>query len=63
MFKPIAKEIREEILNKIKNEGKSVSEVANQYAVSSKTIYAWLHNGINGTNSNILEINRLKKRK
>ena len=61
MFKPIAKEIKEEILNKIKNEGKSVSDLTGQYAVSSKTIYTWLHKGINGTDSNILEINRLKK--
>lgn len=61
MFKSIAKEIKEEILNKIRNEGKSVSEVVGQYAVSSKTIYGWLHKGINGTDSNILEINHLKR--
>jgi len=41
MFKPIAKEIKEEILLKIK-QGTKVSVLADQYGISAKTIYTWL---------------------
>jgi len=33
------KEIKEEIVNRIKNEGKPVSEIAKQYGFNPKTIY------------------------
>jgi len=39
---PIQKEIREEILHKIKTTGLSVTKAADQYGVSTKTIYTWL---------------------
>jgi transposase len=38
----IAKEIKEEIINKIKHEGLSVTDAGTQYGVSTKTIYGWL---------------------
>ncbi len=41
MFKPIAKEIKEEILGKIK-EGIKAPALASQYGISAKTIYGWL---------------------
>jgi len=41
MFKPIAKEIKEEILLKIK-QGTKVPVLADQYGISAKTIYTWL---------------------
>lgn len=59
MFKRVPVETKDEILEKVKN-GVSVSEVAKQYAVSTKTIYAWLQNQTRPTIS-ILEINRLRK--
>jgi len=39
---PIKKEIREEVLHKIKTTGLSVSEASKQYGVSTKAIYSWL---------------------
>lgn len=42
MSEPIKKEIREEILYKIKTAGLSVSEASGQYGVSTKAIYSWL---------------------
>lgn len=42
MSEPIKKEIREEILYKIKTTGLSVAEASRQYGVSTKTIYSWL---------------------
>ena len=38
----IAKEIKDEIINKLKYNGLSVADVAKQYGVSDKTIYNWL---------------------
>jgi transposase len=40
-YKRIPVEIKNEILNKIK-EGRSASELATQYGISSKTIYNWV---------------------
>jgi len=41
IFKPITKEIKEEILLKIK-QGTKVSVLADQYGISAKTISTWL---------------------
>jgi transposase len=56
----IGVEIKEEIINKIKHEGLSVSETATNYGVSSRTIYSWLGTKATGTVS-LLEHNKLKK--
>ncbi len=60
MFPPIKREIKEEILHKIKSEGLSVSSAAKNYGVSSKTIYGWLAKQ-NEKVPSILEIARLKR--
>lgn len=59
MFKRIPVETKNEILAKVKG-GQTVLEVAQQYAVSTKTIYAWLANETRPEIS-ILEYNRIKK--
>lgn len=56
----ISKEIKEEVINKIKHEGLSISETANKYGISSRTIYGWLGTKATGTVS-LLEHNKLKK--
>ena len=43
MSSTISKEMRLEILEKVKK-GHSVLKLANQYAISDKTIYRWLQN-------------------
>ena len=51
-----------EILTKIRDQGLSVSAASAQYQLSSKTIYAWLREGVVDGNRNlILENNKLKK--
>lgn len=61
MFKPpIAKEIREHILARIKNDGVSVAQAARDHGVSSKTIYGWLNRGVMAQ-PGILELNRVKR--
>lgn len=55
----IAKEVKDEILGRIKN-GEKVGDVAGQYGLSDRTIYAWLRVGATSRVS-ILELNHLKK--
>lgn len=59
MFKRVPVETKREVLDKIKN-GMTVAEAAKQYAISTKTIYAWLANETRPEIS-VLEYNRLKK--
>ena len=42
MFKPIPKEIRDQIISIIKDNGEAVSKLSAEYEVSAKTIYGWL---------------------
>ena len=59
-FKAIPKEIKEQILKRIKEDGVSVADAAVEHGVSTKTIYNWMRNkGVQSTN--ILEISRLKR--
>lgn len=60
MSEPIAKEIKEQILHRIKNEGVSGAQAAKDAGVSDKTVYGWLAKETSG-NVSILELNRLKR--
>jgi len=59
MFKKVPVQTKEEVLVKIKN-GETVAQVANQYGISSKTIYTWLRDAVRPEVS-LLEVNRLKR--
>lgn len=55
----IAPEIKEQIINRIKNEGVSVSRASEDHGVSTHTIYKWLASGAKQVS--ILEYNKLRK--
>lgn len=55
----IAPEIKEQIINRIKNDGVSVATAAKDHGVSTVTIYSWL--GTTAKGVSIIEHNRLKK--
>lgn len=59
MFKKVPSQTKEEILLKIKN-GAAVTETANQYGISPKTIYNWLRNQVR-PDITLMEYNRLKR--
>lgn len=42
MSEPIKKEIKEEVLFRIKNEGLTVPNAAERYGIKRRTIYGWL---------------------
>lgn len=55
------KELKEEIINKIKTEGITAVEAAKRYGIDVKNIYRWVSSGVGGARGNLWEINRLKK--
>ena len=62
----IAKEIKQKILNSVKEEGIAVSKLSQEYWISTVTIYAWIkeewaQNKWNWVN--LWELKRLKKDK
>jgi len=59
-FKVIAKEIKTEIISKVKN-GERVVELARQYGVSDKSIYTWLHKDTGDQVVSIVQYNRLRR--
>lgn len=56
----IAREVREQILNRVKNEGISVTDVAKEHGINPTTIYDWLKDGAESTSS-ALEVSRLRR--
>ena len=60
MVNRIANEIKQEILAKVKA-GERVATLAEQYGVSSKTIYGWLRQDSGEDVVSILKYNKLKK--
>jgi transposase-like protein len=61
MYKSIPKDIREQVLARVREGKEKVSIIAEQHGISPKTIYGWLSNGIDGGNRDWRENNRLKK--
>lgn len=60
MFRPIAQDIKDQIISRIKNNGEAVSALSREYNISVKTIYGWLRKQ-SGSNVNVLEMARLKR--
>jgi transposase-like protein len=44
----IAPELKEQIINRIKNEGVSVSEAAKDHGISDVSIYSWIAKKVDG---------------
>ena len=59
-FHVIPKETKEQILNRIKNEGISVPQAAKDAGISDATIYTWLGRTSQGHNNNT-EVLRLQR--
>lgn len=58
-YKPVPKEIRDDILRRLK-EGESAVKLAAEYGISDKTIYHWTVKSTKKINP-ILELSRLKR--
>ena len=61
MYKAIPREIKDQVLSRVKNDGVSVPQVAKDAGISTTVVYAWLSKESAKTDCNIIEFNRLKK--
>jgi transposase-like protein len=59
MFRAVPKQIKEEVLVKVK-EGQKVADLARQYGISDKTVYTWLAKSVTPEVS-LVEYNRIKR--
>jgi len=55
------KELKEDVINKIKVEGITAVEAAKRYGIDVNNIYRWVSAGVAGARGNLFEINRLKR--
>ncbi len=60
MARRVSKEVKEEILSKVKA-SERVVDLASQYGVSTKTIYGWLRQDTGEAVVSALEYNKLKR--
>jgi transposase-like protein len=56
----IAPDIKEQIINRIKNDGVTVSQAAKDHGVSEASIYGWIGKKVGGGPS-VMEIAKLRK--
>ena len=56
----IAPDVKEQIINRIKNDGISVMQAAKEHGIADATIYAWIAHKVEGQPT-VSEILRLKK--
>jgi len=56
----ISKEVKEQIIKRIKEDGLPVSQVASEHGLKPRTIYQWIAKGIT-TPPSILEISKLRR--
>lgn len=56
----VSKEVKQQILKRIKEEGVSVPQAAAEHGLSDKTIYGWIAKGVTAPPS-LVELSRLKR--
>jgi len=56
----ISADVKRQILDRIKEGGVSISQIAEEHGISNRTIYGWLSKGASSAPS-WLELNRLKR--
>lgn len=56
----VSKEVKDQIIKRIKEEGLPVSQVASEHGLKPRTIYQWVARGVMAPPS-ILEISKLKR--
>jgi transposase-like protein len=57
----VSKEVKDQILGRIKNDGVTVANAAREHGISEATIYNWLAKGVRGQPT-VLEMAKLKKK-
>ena len=60
MFHTISKDVREQVLARVREGKEKVADIASQHGISPKTIYGWLRNQV-APNISLIEVNRLRR--
>lgn len=61
MNQPISKDIKDQILQRVREGKETVVDIAKQHGIKVNTVYGWISRGFS-SGSPLLEISRLKKR-
>jgi len=61
MKNQITKEVKEQILARVRKGKQTVVEIAAQHGVKVNTVYGWISRGLGNGGSPLLEISRLKR--
>lgn len=56
----VSKEVKEQILKRIKEDGLPVAQIAEEHGIKPRLIYQWISRGVSSPPS-ILEVSRLKR--
>jgi transposase-like protein len=56
----VSPEVKQQILKRIKEEGISVTQAAEEHGLSTQTIYGWIAKGVTAPPS-VIEVSRLKR--
>jgi transposase-like protein len=59
-FRVISKDIKDQIINRIKNEGIPAIQAARDAGISPNTVYGWISKQVN-REPGIIEMNKLKR--
>lgn len=57
---PVPADVKRQILDRVKEGGVPISQIAEEHGISNRTIYGWLSKGASATPS-WLELNKLKR--
>ncbi len=60
MAEAIKKEIRDQIIERIKTSGVPAAQVAREHGINPKTVYGWLEKSVSNGPS-IMEVNKLRR--
>lgn len=56
----VSADVKQQILDRVKNEGIPIAQLASEHGLSNRTIYGWLSKGVKGQPS-WMELAKLKK--
>ena len=56
----VSADVKQQILDRIKNEGVPIAQLASEHGLSSRTIYGWLSKGVKGQPT-WMELTKLRK--
>jgi len=56
----VSKDVKEQILKRIKEDGLPVSQVAQEHGIKPRAIYQWIQRGVNSPPS-VLEVAKLRR--